>query len=100
LKLMVREVFDDVGVEAEDTEFVGAHDSGQELHDEDLVLERVLLVCSLAPDLHEKLMDLPYRCKLSYSLSPKVWGSCNNSRAGKLGVASSPSAWCLRLWSF
>lgn len=44
-QLVVREVLDDVRVEAEDAELVGAHDSGQELHDEDLVLERVVLVC-------------------------------------------------------
>jgi hypothetical protein len=35
---------DDVAVEAEDTELVGAHDSGKELHDEDLVVEGIVLV--------------------------------------------------------
>lgn len=35
---------DNVTVEAEHTELVKTHDSGQKLHDEDLVLKRVLLV--------------------------------------------------------
>jgi len=44
LELVVGEVFDNVGVEAENTEFVSAHDSGKELHDENFVVERVVLV--------------------------------------------------------
>ena len=43
--LMVGEVFDDVTVETKNTELVETHDSREELHDENLVLERVLLVC-------------------------------------------------------
>lgn len=45
LELVVGEVLDDVGVKAEHAELVSAHDSREKLHDEDLVLERVLLVC-------------------------------------------------------
>lgn len=45
LKLMVGEVLDDVRVESEDAELVGAHDSSEERHDEDLVIQGVLLVC-------------------------------------------------------
>lgn len=44
LELVVGEVFDDVRVEAEDAQLVGAHDPREELHDENLVVERVLLV--------------------------------------------------------
>jgi hypothetical protein len=47
LKLVVGEIFDDVRVESEDTELVGTHDSSEKRHDEDLVVERVLLVCLL-----------------------------------------------------
>jgi hypothetical protein len=35
---------DDVAVESEDTELVGSHDSRKELHDEDLVVEGIVLV--------------------------------------------------------
>lgn len=35
---------DDVGVESKHTKLVSAHDSRKELHDEDLVVERVVLV--------------------------------------------------------
>lgn len=38
-ELVVGEVFDDVGVEAEYGEFVGGHDAGEELHEEDFVFE-------------------------------------------------------------
>jgi hypothetical protein len=39
-----KNALDDVGVEAEDTELVSPHDSREELHDEDLVVKRVVLV--------------------------------------------------------
>jgi hypothetical protein len=42
-------------------------------------------------------VSLPYRCILSYSLSPNVWGSCRSSRAGKLGMLPIPSALYFRL---
>lgn len=43
-QLMVREVFEDVGVERENRELVRAHDTGEELHEEDLVVEGKALV--------------------------------------------------------
>lgn len=48
LKLVVSEVLDDVRVESEDTELVGAHDSSKERHDEDLVVQRILLVYTVS----------------------------------------------------
>lgn len=46
-ELMVCEVFHDVGVESENAEFVGTHNSREELHDEDFVLEGVAFVVSV-----------------------------------------------------
>ena len=43
-ELMVCEVLHDVGVEAEHAELVPAHDAREQLHDEDLVVEREALV--------------------------------------------------------
>lgn len=40
LKLMVGEILDNVAVKAKDTELVDTHNSGEELHDEDLVFKR------------------------------------------------------------
>ena len=42
-------------------------------------------------------MHSPYRWRLSYSFSPNVCGSCNNSNAGKLGVAG-PALFALRFY--
>ena len=39
-----KSLLDDVGVESQDAELVRTHNAGQELHDEDLVIEGVLLV--------------------------------------------------------
>lgn len=38
-ELMVGEVFEDVGVKRKNKEFVRAHDTGKELHEEDFVVE-------------------------------------------------------------
>ena len=43
-ELVIREVFEDVGVEREHRELVRAHDTGEELHEEDLVVEGKALV--------------------------------------------------------
>jgi len=49
---------------------------------------------------HSTPADLyvPCRCRLSYSFSPKVCGSCSNSRAGNLGVDPNPAALFLRFY--
>lgn len=44
---MVGQVFDDVGVEAEHGQFVGGHDAGKELHEEDFVFEGETLVIAI-----------------------------------------------------
>lgn len=41
LKLMVSEVLDNVAVKAKDAELVDTHDTGEELHDENLVVEGI-----------------------------------------------------------
>lgn len=46
-ELVVGEVFDDVGVEAENGEFVGGHDAGEKLHEEDFVFEGETLVVAI-----------------------------------------------------
>lgn len=43
-ELVVCEVFEDISVERDDEELVSAHDTGKELHEEDLVVERKSLV--------------------------------------------------------
>jgi hypothetical protein len=43
-ELVIGEVFEDVGVEGENGELVSAHDTGEELHEEDLVVEGKALV--------------------------------------------------------
>lgn len=43
-QLMIREVFEDVGVERENRELVRAHDTREKLHEEDLVVEGKALV--------------------------------------------------------
>lgn len=43
-ELVIGEVFKDVGVERENGELVRAHDTGEELHEEDLVVEGKALV--------------------------------------------------------
>ena len=43
-ELMIGEVFEDVGVERENGELVRAHDTREELHEEDLVVEGKALV--------------------------------------------------------
>lgn len=45
-ELMVCEILENVGVEREDGEFVGTHDAGEELHEEDFVVEGETLVIS------------------------------------------------------
>jgi hypothetical protein len=47
LELVVGEVLDNVRVESKNTELVRAHDTREELHDEHLMLERVLLVVAV-----------------------------------------------------
>lgn len=46
-KLVVGQVFDDVGVEAKHGQFVGGHDAGKELHEEDFVFEGEALVIAI-----------------------------------------------------
>lgn len=41
------EVFDDVGVESQDTKFVAAHNARQKLHDEDFVIQGESLVVAV-----------------------------------------------------
>lgn len=41
LKLMVGEILDNVAVKAKDAELVDTHDTGEELHDENLVVEGI-----------------------------------------------------------
>lgn len=41
LKLMIGEVLDNVAVKAKNTELVDTHDTGEELHDENFVVERI-----------------------------------------------------------
>jgi len=40
----IKRVLDDVAIKAQNAELMRTHDSREELHDGDLVLERVLLV--------------------------------------------------------
>lgn len=41
LKLMIGEVLDNVAVKAKNTELVDTHDTGEELHDQNFVVERI-----------------------------------------------------------
>ena len=55
-ELVVREVLHDVRIEAEHAELVPAHDAREELHEEDLVVERETLVVP-AEDIVELLAE-------------------------------------------
>jgi hypothetical protein len=58
-----------------------------------------LVLVFLTVEIHSSWCDSgnsPCRCRLSYSFSPKVWGSCRSSRAGKLGVEPMPATFFAR----
>lgn len=46
-KLLVEEIFDDICVEAKDAKFMRAHDTGEQLHDKDFVVQRESLVIGI-----------------------------------------------------
>ena len=75
-ELMIREVLHDVGVEAEHAELVPAHDAGEELHEENLVVEREALVV-----LVEEVVEL-----LAERLGVVEELDCREVRVGGVGL--------------